>query len=98
MKRFPFLRLIVESFASGATGALVVSGVWLLVTGGLPSLLTTLLAGQAVTTAWSIGQAARFRRKWQTVLASYELPALGEGIDIPNRPPTPLDDEGEATR
>ncbi|MFF4791919.1 hypothetical protein ACFY2M_19620 [Streptomyces sp. NPDC001276] len=95
MKGFPYLRLAAESFLAGAAGAVFVNGVWLLATGGYPSLLTTLLLSELVTTAWSIGQAARFRRKWQTVLASYELPALGEGIDIPNRPPTPLDDDGE---
>lgn len=96
MKRCPFLRLVVESFASGAAAALFVNGVWLLVAGRTPSLLTTLLAGEAVTTVWSLVQAARFRRKWQAVLDAYNRPALGEGIDIPHRPPTSLDDEGEA--
>ncbi|MFJ6559892.1 hypothetical protein ACIQMV_08425 [Streptomyces sp. NPDC091412] len=62
------------------------NGVWLLAAGDFPSLLTSLLLSEAVIAAWSIGQAARFRRKWQAVLASYGLPALGEGIDIPHRP------------
>lgn len=87
MRRHPLLRLVVESFAAGAAAAAFVNGVWLVATGGTPSLLTTLLLGEAVTTVWSLVQAARFRRKWQKVLASYHLPALGEGIDIPNRPP-----------
>ena len=93
MKRFPLLRLAVESLLAGAAGAAFVNGVWVLATGGYPSLLTTLLLSALVTTAWSIGQAARFRRRWQAVLVSYNLPALGEGIDIPHRPP--LDEEGD---
>ncbi|HEY9372848.1 hypothetical protein [Streptomyces sp.] len=92
MKR-PILRLIAEAAVSGVAGGLVANGVWLAATGDVPSLMTTLLLSEAVTTAWSLWRAARFRRKWQTVLASYSLPALGEGIDIPGRPP--LDEEGE---
>lgn len=93
MKRFPLLRLTVESIAMGAAGALFVNGAWLLTTGGYPSLLTTLFLSEAVTTAWSLGQALRFRRRWLAVVASYQLPALGEGIDTPHRPP--LDEEGD---
>jgi hypothetical protein len=37
---------------------------------------------------WSLWQAARFHRKWLAVLDAYRRPALGEGIDIPHRPPT----------
>lgn len=95
MKRLPYLRIAVESLAAGAASALFVNAVWLTVTGGYPSPLTTLLLSEAVTAAWSIGQAARFRRKWQSVLASYDLPALGEGIDTPHRPPL---NDGEGDR
>lgn len=92
--RRPLLRMITEAFLSGTAGALIVALLWFSATGEPPSMLTTLLGAEAVTTAWSIAQAVRFRRKWQTVLASYNQPALGEGIDIPHRPPT--DDEGTA--
>jgi hypothetical protein len=89
--RPPYLVIAFHSFLAGAVAALAVNAVWFAATGHLPSLLTTLIATEAVTTVWSIGQAARFRRKWQAVLDAYERPALGEGIDIPNRPP--VDDE-----
>jgi hypothetical protein len=39
-------------------------------------------------------QAYRLNRDWQRVMASYNLPALGEGIDIPHRPP--VEEEGAA--
>lgn len=92
MNASAYLRIALESFAAGAAGAALVNGAWLLATGDVPSLMTTLLLGQAITSLWSIVQAARFRRKWQAVVASYNLPALGEGIDIPGRPP--VDEEG----
>ncbi|MFE7115005.1 hypothetical protein ACFU99_06215 [Streptomyces sp. NPDC057654] len=87
MTRFPLLRLLAQAFLSGVVGALVVTGIWLVAVGGIPSPITGLVCAQLVTTAWSLVQAARFRRKWQTVLASYNQPALGKGIDIPHRPP-----------
>lgn len=93
MKSFPYIRFAVEGFLAGAASAAFVSGIWLAVTGDAPSLMAMLLLSQAVTSLWSIGQAARFRRKWQTVLNAYSLPALGEGIDTPHRPP--LDEEGD---
>ncbi len=96
MKRHPFLRMAVEGFATGAAGAAVANGAWLFTTGHSASLFTMLLLSEAVTTAWGIGQAVRFRRKWLAVLASYNAPALGEGIDIPHRPPTPFGEDGEA--
>ncbi|MEW1548357.1 hypothetical protein [Streptomyces tsukubensis] len=87
MKRFPLLRLLTHAFLSGMAGALVVSGIWLVAAGETPSPTTTLVGAQIVTIAWTLVQAARFRRKWQAVLASYSEPALGEGIDTPHRPP-----------
>lgn len=79
---------------SGVLSALPVVAVWMLATGEAPSPLATVVAAQALGFVWSTGQAARFRRKWQRVLDAYERPALGEGIDIPHRPPA--DDEGGA--
>ncbi|MBD0673928.1 hypothetical protein [Streptomyces sp. CBMA156] len=87
MTRFPLLRLLAQAFLSCVTGALVVNGVWLVVAGEMPSPMTGLVCAQIVTTAWSLVRAVRFRRKWQAVLDSYNKPALGEGIDIPHRPP-----------
>ncbi|MBL1115361.1 hypothetical protein JK364_23610 [Streptomyces sp. 110] len=87
MTRFPLLRLLAQAFLSGVAGALVVTGIWRVAAGETPSPMTGLVCAQLVTTAWSLVQAARFRRKWQAVLASYNEPALGEGIDIPHRPP-----------
>jgi hypothetical protein len=89
--RPPYLIVALHSCLAGAVAGLAVNAVWFAVTGELPSLLTSLLVTEAVTAVWSIGQAARFYRKWMTVLASYDLPALGEGIDTPGRPPA--DDE-----
>lgn len=92
--RPPYLIVALHSCLAGAATALVVNAVWFAVTGDVPSLVTLLLVTEAVTAVWSIGQAARFYRKWMTVLASYDLPALGEGIDTPGRPP--VDDEDGA--
>ena len=91
-----YLVIAFHSVLAGAVAAAAVNGVWFAVTGSLPSLVTSLITVEAVTTVWSIGQAARFRRKWLTVLASYDRPALGEGIDIPHRPP--VDDEDGGVR
>lgn len=91
--RPPYLIVAFHSFLAGAAAALIVNAVWFVATGHLPSLLTSLLVTEAVTAVWSIGQAARFYRKWMGVLASYDLPALGEGIDTPGRPP--VDEDGD---
>lgn len=87
MTRFPFLRLLAQGFLSGMAGALLARGIWFVAAGETPSPMTTLVCAQLVTIAWSLIQAIRFRRKWQEVLASYNEPALGEGIEIPHRPP-----------
>ncbi|MEW1629690.1 hypothetical protein AB0387_20170 [Streptomyces sp. NPDC089173] len=87
MTRFPLFRLLAQAFLSGMAGALVVTGIWFVAAGETPSPMASLVCAQFVTTAWSLFQAARFRRKWQAVLASYNKPALGEGLDIPHRPP-----------
>ncbi|MFE2832233.1 hypothetical protein ACFXI6_14465 [Streptomyces mirabilis] len=83
-----FRKLAVEGAVTGLVSGAAVSLLWQLALGRWPSLLELLVAGQAATTVWSLWQAARFRRRWQTVLDSYGRPALGEGIDIPHRPPT----------
>ncbi|MFD7669054.1 hypothetical protein [Streptomyces sp. NPDC059788] len=87
MTCLPLLRLLAQAFLSGVAGALAVTGIWLVVAGETPSPMTGLLCAQLVTTTWSLVQAVCFRRKWQAVLASYNKPALGEGIGIPHRPP-----------
>ncbi|MFF8914203.1 hypothetical protein ACF08M_12965 [Streptomyces sp. NPDC015032] len=87
MTRFPVLRLLAHALLSGMAGALVVTAIWLVATGSTPSLMMCVVCGQIVIISWLLVQAARFRRKWQAVLASYNKPALGEGIDIPHRPP-----------
>lgn len=89
--RTQFLKAAAQSFAAGATTGLFVNAVWFVATGQTPSLLTAVIAAQIVTSLWGAGQAIRFRRKWQRVLASYQRPALGEGVDTPHRPPA--DDE-----
>lgn len=94
-EREPYFATAVTSFLSGVLAAVPVTGAWLLATGEPPSLLVTIIVSQAVAYAWSTGQAIRFQRKWQQVLDAYERPALGEGIDIPHRPPA--DDEGGAS-
>jgi hypothetical protein len=83
-----FLKLAVEGAVTGLLSGAAVSLGWQLAFGVWPSLLELLAAAEAATTVWSLWQAARFRRKWLAVLESYRRPALGEGIDIPHRPPT----------
>jgi uncharacterized membrane protein YdbT with pleckstrin-like domain len=90
-----YLIIAFHSFLAGAVTAAIVNAVWFAVTGSLPSVLVSIVAADTVAAVWSIGQAARFRRKWQTVLDAYERPALGEGIDIPHRPP--VEDEDGAS-
>jgi hypothetical protein len=94
--RRQFLKSLGQSFVSGLVAALVANAVWLAITGGTPSYLTTLATSQVVTWLYGARQAYRFHRKWQAVLASYERPALGEGIDIPHRPPVDNDRDGGA--
>lgn len=86
-----YLIVSFHSFLAGAVAAAAVNAVWFVVTSDLPSVLVTIVAADTVVAVWSVGQAARFRRKWQTVLDAYERPALGEGINTPNRPPTDED-------
>jgi len=82
-----FLKMLLRSLAAGAVAGVAVNLAWLAVTGRSPSLLTSLVATQAVTTVWSLAEALRWQRKWQRVVADYQRPALGEGIEIPHRPP-----------
>ncbi|WP_405888809.1 hypothetical protein OG762_36610 [Streptomyces sp. NBC_01136] len=82
-----FLKLAVEGVVTGLLSGAAVSVLWQVAFGRWPSLLELLAAGEAATTVWSLWQAARFRRKWLAVLDAYRRPALGEGIDIPHRPP-----------
>jgi len=89
-----YLIIAFHSFLAGAVAAAAVNAVWFAATGGFPSVLISIVAADTVVAVWSVGQAARFRRKWQAVLDAYERPALGEGIDTPHRPP--LDDEDGA--
>jgi hypothetical protein len=89
-----YLIVAFHSFLSGAVAAALVNAAWFAVTRDFPSVLISIVAADTVAAVWSIGQAARFRRKWQQVLASYELPALGEGIDTPHRPPADDEDGG----
>lgn len=94
--RAEFLKAAVESFASGAAAAAAFNGGYWLATGDLPSLVTSLIASQVVTWVWGGQQTYRLNRKWEAVLASYQLPALGEGIDTPHRPPVDNERDGGA--
>ncbi|MFJ8049868.1 hypothetical protein [Streptomyces luteogriseus] len=85
--RRQFLVVALHSFLAGAIAGATMNAVWFLATGELPSVVTTVIAADIVTAGWGAVQALRFRRKWQAVLDSYNQPALGEGIDIPHRPP-----------
>jgi hypothetical protein len=87
-----YLVIAFHSFLAGAVAAALVNAVWYVVTGSFPSVLVSIVAADTVVAAWSIVQAARFRRKWQAVVDAYERPALGEGIDIPHRPPAEDED------
>jgi hypothetical protein len=80
-------KLAVEGATTALVSGLSVSALWQVGTGRPPSLTVLLIAAEAATTVWSLAQAVDFRRKWQTVQAAYEQPALGEGIEIPHRPP-----------
>lgn len=92
--RAQFLKAAVESFASGAAAAAVFNAVYWLAVRDFPAVMTSLIASQVVTWVWGGAQAYRLNRQWQQVLDSYNLAALGEGIDIPHRPP--VDDEDGA--
>lgn len=92
----PVTRMIAVSIASGVCAGAVVNGAWLLLTDKTPSLWTALALTQGLVALWSIGQAVRFRRKWLSVLESYNRPALGEGIETPNRPPADEETPGDA--
>lgn len=87
MTRHPVVRLVAQAIVAGAVGSLFTNGAWLIITGHPAPFLASLLMAETVTSAWGLVQAIRFRRKWQAVLASYNRPALGEGIDIPGWPP-----------
>lgn len=93
--RLQFLKAAVQSVAAGFAAGLVANALWLTFTGHTPSLLVSLLAADVVTALYGAGQAIRFHRKWQQVLASYNQPALGEGIEIPHRPPADEPEGGE---
>jgi len=82
-----YRKVAAESFAAGVAAGAMVNGLWYLVTGTQPSMLTSLIAADVVAALWAVVRAVRFRRKWKSVLTSYQRPALGEGIDIPHRPP-----------
>lgn len=94
--RAQVLKAAVESFTSGVAAAAAVNAVWWLAVRDLPSLVTSLICSQVVTWAWGGVQVYRLNRRWQAVLASYDLPALGEGIDTPHRPPADERDGGAA--
>ena len=87
-----YLIIAFHSFLAGAVAAAAVNAIWYAASGGFPSVLVTIVAADTVVAGWAVGHAARFRRKWQTVLDAYERPALGEGIDIPHRPPADGED------
>lgn len=82
-----YLRVAAESTAAGLAAGALVNGLWLLATGSPPSTLTSMIVADVVAALWVAVRAVRFHRKWKSVLASYERPALGEGIEIPHRPP-----------
>ncbi|WP_060886204.1 hypothetical protein [Streptomyces caniscabiei] len=86
--RRAYLIVAFHSFLAGAVTAAIVNAAWYIATDDLPSVLTSIVAADTAVALWSIVHTARLRRKWQTVLDAYERPALGEGIDIPHRPPT----------
>ncbi|WP_030185959.1 hypothetical protein [Streptomyces capuensis] len=78
------LREVVKGIATGA----LVTVLWMTAFGRPPALIELLLASYALTFTWSRIRDARLRNQWQGVLDSYHQPALGQGIDIPHRPPT----------
>ena len=86
----------LHSLLTGAIAAAAVHALWYAATGYPAPALTALVLGQAGISVCAIAQAARFRRQWAGVMASYRLPAFGAGIDVPGRPPT--DDAGEHGR
>lgn len=90
----PTMKALIRHFLGGVMAAAVANVSWLVVTGATPSLLAALIASDVAAGVYLIVQYARFRRKWQSVLASFQRPALGEGTDIPHRPPADEPDGG----
>lgn len=88
------LTALGRHFLGGIAAGAAAAGLWYLVTGSLPSTLTSLITADIAAGLYLVVQFARFRRRWQMVLASYELPALGEGIDTPHRPPADEQQDG----
>lgn len=86
-RRISYLTVAVESFAAGAIVGLAVNAVAFAAFGKAPSLLVTVVAVDIVTAVWAGWRAVQARRRWLAVLDSFHRPALGEGIDIPGRPP-----------
>lgn len=93
---FNFRRTVAEGFVAGASAGGVFVGAWFAVTGSVPSLVITVVGVNVLTALWGSWRAARLLRKWNAVLAAYERPALGEGIDTPHRPPVDGSESGGA--
>lgn len=93
-RRISYLTVAIESFAAGAIVGLAVNAVWFAVSGEVPTLLATVVTVDIVTAVWAGWRAVQAHRRWLAVLDSFHRPALGEGIDIPGRPP--VDGEGGA--
>lgn len=86
-----YVKGVAENLLAGAVVGLVTDAVWLTATEHPASLLVNVTSAYLASTAWAVAKSVRSYRQWQRVLASYDQPALGEGIEIPHRPPA--DDE-----
>ncbi|MFD9868516.1 hypothetical protein ACFXI8_27110 [Streptomyces niveus] len=89
-------RTMAEGFVVGAAAGGVFVGVWFAVTGSVPSLVPTVVGVNVLTALWGSWRTARLIRQWNAVLAAYERPVLGEGIETPHRPPVDDSESGGA--
>lgn len=86
-RRPPLAVIALQSILSGVVSGAVVNGVWFLATGDTLSPLASIIAAQCAAWGCAAAHAVRARRQWQTVVDAYNRTALGEGIEIPHRPP-----------
>lgn len=89
----PLAIVMLHSALLGGVTAAAINGIWLVLTGHVASLLTTLIAAEAVCIAGAVTHAASERRQRMALEETYQMPAFGGDLKPPNRPPADEDPE-----
>ncbi|MFB6813079.1 hypothetical protein ACFCV8_00830 [Streptomyces sp. NPDC056347] len=82
---------MLHSALLGGLAAATTNAIWLLTTGHAASPMTTVIVGEVVWITASVAREHRARQETAALEAAYEMPALGENIDPPHRPPATPD-------